>query len=54
MVKTSLFHSDNMGSNPIRDNDKIKFLWDIAKWEGTRFWYEHSKVQILLSQKIKI
>ena len=28
----------------------LKFVWNIAKWEGTRFWYEHSKVQILLFQ----
>ena len=24
--------------------------WNIAKWKGTRFWYDHSKVRILLFQ----
>lgn len=27
-----------------------KSLWNIAKWEGTRFWYDYSKVRILLFQ----
>lgn len=26
------------------------FLWNIAKWKGIRFWYDYSKVQILLFQ----
>lgn len=24
--------------------------WNIAKWKGDRFWYEHSKVRVLLFQ----
>lgn len=25
-------------------------IWNIAKWQGNRFWYDHSKVRILLFQ----
>jgi hypothetical protein len=28
--------------------------WNIAKWEGTRFWYDNSKVRILLFQTSNI
>ena len=26
------------------------FYWNIAKWKGTRFWYDYSEVRILLFQ----
>ena len=33
---------------------KIRYFnrdkWNIAKWQGNRFWYGHSKVRILLFQ----
>jgi hypothetical protein len=25
-------------------------IWNIAKWKGTRFWYDYAKVRILLFQ----
>ena len=28
----------------------IEIYWNIAKWKGLRFWYEYSKVRILLFQ----
>jgi hypothetical protein len=41
-----------VGSIPISGKKQSFFIfWNIAKWQGVRFWYEYSKVQILLFQK---
>ena len=29
------------------------FIWSIAKWKGTDFWYRYAKVRILLLQLLK-
>ena len=31
-------------------NNIFASFWSIAKWQGNRFWYDHSKVRILLLQ----
>jgi hypothetical protein len=40
-----------VGSIPISGKVTQDIKWNIAKWQGVRFWYEYSKVQILLFQK---